>query len=349
MSERLRIAVAGAGSIGRDHIDRVRASADCELVGIADPAPLSQVFAARLGVAHAGELGQLLDAVRPDGVILATPNVLHVEGALACIARGMAVLIEKPVADTLADAMLLAEAAERSGVPVLVGQHRRYSAVLETAQAAIRSGVLGTLVAVQGSAVFHKPAAYFEAAPHRRQRGAGPILTNMVHEIDNLRLLAGEIVEVQAIASNARRGFEVEDTACIGLRFANGALGSFMLSDVAASTRSWEQTSGENPAYARDPGDACYLLSGERGTLAVPTLRLQTVDAEPSWFDAMRVRTLECTLADPLVRQLEHFCVVIRRIAVPRVSVRDAAQSLRVTLAIVEAAESGGRVACGSA
>lgn len=346
MSERLRIVVAGVGAVGREHVARVRANAGCVLVGIADPAPSSAAFAASLGVAHADGLDALLDAVRTDGVILATPNVLHVWGALTYIARGIAVLVEKPVTDTVADALRLVDAVERSGVPVLVGHHRRYSAVLEAAHEAVCSGALGALVAVQGSAMFHKPAAYFADAPHRRQRGAGPILTNMVHEIDSLRLLAGEIVEVQAFVSNARRGFEVEDSASIGLRFASGALGSFMLSDVAASTRSWEQTSGENPAYPRDPSEACYLLSGERGSLAVPTLRLQTAEAAPSWLAPMRERRLSAAPADPLLRQLDHFCAVIRRAAPPRVSVRDATHSLRATLAVAEAAARGRPVRC---
>jgi len=342
----LRIVIAGAGAIGRDHVERVRANPACVLAGIVDPAPGSIAYAAGLGVAHARELEAMLDALRPDGVILATPTVLHVDAALLSIARGIPVLVEKPVADSLADAQRLVEAVERTGVPVLVGHHRRYSALLEAACTAIASGALGALVAVQGSALFHKPARYFEEAPHRRQRGAGPILTNMVHEVDTLRLLAGEIVEVQAFASSARRGFEVEDSASIGLRFANGALGSFLLSDVAASTRSWEQTSGENRAYARDPLETCYLVSGDRGSLAVPTLRLQTSEGEPSWFEPLRVHTLGVNVVDPLALQLAHFCAVIRRLELPRVGVRDAMQTLRVTLAIAEAAAIGRPVRC---
>ena len=192
------------------------------------------------------------------------------------------------------------------------------------------------------------PARCFQEAPHRRQRGAGPILTNAFHEVDSLRQLAGEIVEVQAFASSARRGFEVEveDSASIGLRFASGALGGFLLSDVVASTPSWEQTSGENPAYARDPLETCYLLSGERGSLAVPTLRLQTSEGEPSWFEPLRVRTLGMNAVDPLARQLAHSCAVIRRLESPRVGVSDATQTLRVTLAIAEAAAIGRPVRC---
>ena len=346
MSTRLRLLLAGAGVIGRAHAERVRASDAFELAGVADPSVAGAAYAAGLGVPHWSALDAAVDALRPDGVILATPNTLHVPGALACLARGVPVLIEKPVADTLEQAWRLVDAAERSGVPVLVGHHRRHSAVMVAARDAIAAGELGRLVAVQGSALFHKPASYFSEAPWRREKGAGPILINMVHEVDNLRMLAGEIAEVQALASNARRGHEVEDTVSIGLRFANGALGGFLLSDAAASTRSWEQTSGENPAYARDAREACYLVCGERGTLAVPTLRLQTVVGEPSWFETMAERTIAAPVGDPLQRQLQHFAAVIHRTEAPLVSVRDATRTLQVTLSIAQAAASGRPVRC---
>src|SRR4030095_7876300 len=78
---------------------------------------------------------------------------------------------------------------------------------------------------------------------------------------------------VQAFSSNATRGFKVEDTASINLRFANGALGSFLLSDTAASPRSWEQTSQENKAYATYPEEDAYVVIGANGSLAVPAMR----------------------------------------------------------------------------
>jgi predicted dehydrogenase len=346
-SRRLRLLIAGAGVIGRAHAQRIFASESCVLAGIADPSSAAADYAAGLGVPHWTELGAALAAARPDGVILATPNTLHVQGALLCIERGVAVLVEKPVADSLAEAVRLVEAVERGGVPVLVGHHRRHSVAMAVACEAIESGALGSLVAVQGSAQFHKPSRYFDEAPWRRKKGSGPILNNMVHEVDNLRMLAGEIDAVQAMTSNARRGHEVEDTASIALRFASGALGSFMLSDTAASTRSWEQTSGENAAYAHDATEACYLVSGDRGSLAVPTLRLQTARGhEASWFEPMREARLSAPASDPLQRQLEHFAAVVRREEAPLVSVRDATRSLQITLAIAESAASGCLVRC---
>lgn len=338
----LRLAVAGAGLIGRAHIERIRDHDDCLLVGVADPSPVAADVARAAAVPLFDELPTLLDALRPDGVILATPNALHVPGALQCIERGIPVLVEKPVADTLEEAHRLAGAAAGARVPVLVGHHRRHSRVLEAARAVIASGRLGRIVAINGSATFHKPAGYFRDGPWRTRRGGGPILINLVHEIDNLRMLLGEVDQVQAMSSNAARGFEVEDTAAIGLRFRNGALGTFLLSDTAASARSWEQTSGENTSYDRHADEDCYIIAGDRGSLNVPTMRLFTSVGEPSWWSPMATEVLDRSVGDPLARQLAHFCAVIRGDDEPRVSAADAARTLRVTLAVAESARRGG-------
>jgi len=338
----LRLAIAGAGLIGRAHIERIRAHNDCTLVALADPSPGAAELARAEGVALHTDLAAMLDIVKPDGVILATPNAAHVDGALACLERHVPVLVEKPVADTLADARRLADAEAASRVPVLVGHHRRHSKVLEAARDVLAGGRLGRIVAVNGSATFRKPARYFSDGPWRSRQGGGPILINLVHEIDNLRMLLGEIVQVQAMSSNAVRGFEVEDTAAIGLRFASGALGTFLLSDCAASPRSWEQTSGENPAYDHHGDEDCYVIAGVRGSLNVPTMRLRTSEGEASWWSPLHTETLSADVGDPLARQLAHFCAVIRGNAAPRVSAADATRTLRVTLAVAESARMGG-------
>ncbi|MFL6663875.1 MAG: Gfo/Idh/MocA family protein [Rhizobacter sp.] len=338
----LRLAVAGAGLIGRAHIERIRDHDDCRLVAVADPSSAAAGVARAADVPLYSDLVTLLDTARPDGVILATPNALQVEGALQCIERHVPALVEKPVADTLEDAARLAAAEVASRVPLLVGHHRRHSRLLERAREVIASGRLGRIVAVNGSATFRKPDAYFRDGPWRTRPGGGPILINLVHEIDNLRMLLGEVAQVQAMASSAARGFEVEDTAAIGLRFASGALGTFLLSDAAASPRSWEQTSGENAAYDRHADEDCYVIAGERGSLGVPTMRLRTADGEASWWSPLATEVLATHADDPLARQLAHFCAVIRGVEEPRVSAADAARTLRVTLAVAESARRGG-------
>ncbi len=340
---RLKIALAGVGMIGRRHAELVGASDECELAAVVDPAPGAAAFAKATGVPHFETLAALFAKARPDGVVLATPNALHVEQALQCIDACVAVLVEKPVAHTVEAGETLLAAAEHSGAKVLVGHHRRHSAIMARACEIVATGTLGPLVAVMGSALFYKPDSYFDDAPWRREPGGGPVLINMIHEIGNLRSLCGEIVAVQAFASSATRGFPVEDTVAIGLRFASGALGTFMLSDTAASARSWEQTSGENKSYASYADEDCYVIVGTMGSLAVPSMRLKVYPRaeDRSWWKPFATSVAGLAEADPLVRQLAHFCAVIRGETAPLVSVRDGLANLRVTEAIAEAARTG--------
>ncbi len=310
--DRTRIAVAGAGMIGVEHVARARASPTCTLCAVVDPAPAARAVAECAGVPLLPTLDALFASTEVDGVVLATPNRLHVEQALRCIDKG-------------------------------VGHHRSHNPILVRAKALIDEGRLGRIVAVMGSAVFFKPDHYFEDGPWRREPGGGPILINMIHEVNTLRLLCGEIVGVQAFASNTARGHPVEDTVAINLRFASGALGTFMLSDTAACARSWEQTARENDAYPSYGDEDCYVIAGTRGSLAVPTMRIKSyANADgASWW-----KPFECTVAgvahdDPLARQMEHFGAVIRGEVAPLVSVRDGLANLRVVEAIVEAARSG--------
>ncbi len=347
-SSKSRIAVAGAGQIGKRHIEHILGNDECALSAIVDPLPSAADFARTLGVPYYQTLAELFANGRPDGVILATPNQLHVDHALECIAAGVPTLVEKPIAHTLAAGVRLCEAAEAADVPVLVGHHRPHGSIIAKAVEIIGSGALGRIVAVVGTVLFYKAEneGYFDgASAWRRQPGGGPILLNMIHEVGNLRALCGEIVAVQAFSSSATRNFPVEDTVAIALRFASGALGTFMLSDTAASDRSWEHASGEDPRYdkAHTGEDDCYLVTGTMGSLAIPTMRLQQYpsEADRSWHKALPTRVIELEAVDPLQRQIAQFVDVIRGRAKPLVGARDGLQNLRVTDAIVEAAKTG--------
>ena len=338
-----KIAVAGAGSIGLAHIHCLRASLTCILSAIIDPSPAAVAVAAKEGVPLFTTLDELFASTRPDGIILATPNHLHVEQALRCLDAGVPMLLEKPIATLLEDGERLVKAVEASGVPVLIGHHRAHSPIMAKAKEVVDAGLLGKLVGIMGSAVFFKPDHYFADKPWRTQIGAGPILLNMIHEVHSLRMLCGDIVSVQAMSSNAIRGYVIEDTVAISLRFASGALGSFFLSDTAACARGWEQTSQENKAYPRYDDEDCYVITGTFGSLSVPTMRLKTYGtaADRSWWKPFDMSIVAMTREDPLARQLEHFGAVIRGEVAPIVSARDGCVNLRITNAIVESSRTG--------
>jgi predicted dehydrogenase len=342
MTGPVRIAVAGAGLIGKRHIEEVDAAGSAELASVVDPGPAGPELAQRYGVACYPSLAELFAAGRPDGIILATPNQLHVDGGLECVAAGVPVIVEKPIGDTVEGATRLVEAGEAAGVPVLTGHHRNYSPIMAKAREIVRSGVLGTVVAVTGTALFYKPDDYFDVGDGwRRRPGGGPILLNLIHEVNNLQSLVGDVVRVQATTSNATRGFPVEDTAAMVFTFANGALGTFLLSDAAASPRSWEQTSQENTSYPTYPGEDCYHLAGTQGSLSVPTMRLSVYEGERSWWQPFTTSTVEFERSDPLANQIDHFAAVIRGEAEPICSGRDGLTTLRVVDAVVESARTG--------
>jgi len=338
-----RIAVAGAGYIGQAHMGVVQASPTCILSAIVDPSPAAVEVADRAGVPLYASVDELLAKDRPDGLVLATPNHLHVTQGLLCIAAKLPTLLEKPIATTVAEGEQLVKAVDATGAKVLIGHHRAHSPIMAKAKEVVDSGKLGKLVAVMGSATFLKPDHYYVDGPWRREIGAGPILLNMIHEVHNLRMLCGDMVAVQAFASHATRGFPVEDTVAINLRFANGMLGTFMLSDTAACPRSWEQTSQENKAYPTYDDEDCYVITGTNGALSVPTMRLKTYPRpeDRSWWKEFEVGVVGMVRDDPLKHQMEHFGKVVRGEAEPLVSARDGLLNLRITEAIAEASRTG--------
>ena len=345
MSGAMRIAVAGAGLIGRRHIELIAASSDCALAGIADPSPEARTFAESQRIAWYLDHCALLECEKPDGMIIASPNALHLPMALDCLERGVPALVEKPVTDTVAAAQRLCDAVKRSGVPVLVGHHRRHNPRIKAIRAKVAGGEIGQLTAVVGLWLLRKPDDYFDVS-WRREIGGGPLLINLVHDIDNLRFICGEISEVQAMTSHKARGFAVEDTAGLLLKFANGAIGTVTLSDATPAPWSWELSSGENAAYPKQD-QPCYLFAGTRGSLSVPTMELWSYPGDVGWYALLARATVDVPAADPLVEQLRHFCAVIAGRELPLISAEDATGTLAVVEAVREAALTGNRVSPG--
>ena len=159
-----RIAVIGAGLIGRKHLGILKNDPAFEVAGIADPAPVAEQYAREQGLAYFKDTEALLDKAKPDGVVIANPNALHRESALACIVRKTPAIIEKPVADTLSDALAIVRAAEGAKVPMLTGHHRRHNPIMQAARDFVARGGLGKLVAVNATWLCRKPDDYFDMA-----------------------------------------------------------------------------------------------------------------------------------------------------------------------------------------
>ncbi len=334
-----RVAVVGAGQIGRRHVEVLARSNSAECCAIVDP--VGETYAAEQGVPWFATLPELLAADKPDGLIIATPNDHHVKAGLQAVSAGIPALIEKPIAESAARAEVLVDAAEAADVPLLIGHHRLHNPIIAAAKAQLDAGRIGRIVAVHGMFWIYKPEGYFDA-DWRRNPGAGPIFINLIHDIYLLRHLVGEIVSVQALQSNAVRGFDVEDTAAVLLQFENGAVGTVTISDTIVSPWSWELSAAENPDYP-PMGQNSYQIGGTEGALEIPRGRVWAQE-KLGWFDPMSVADYPVEMSDPLDVQLAHFCDVIAGRALPLVTGREAVKSLRVVEAVKQAAETGARL-----
>ena len=195
----------------------------------------------------------LLAQQRPDGVIIATPNALHVDNALRLHRRRRCRAGREAgrAHDGREGLARCAPRANAAGVPVLVGHHRAHSPIIAKAREIVQQGTLGQLVAVKGSAMFYKPDAISTRRPWRREPGGGPILINMIHEIGNLRSLLRRDRRGAGVRVQRDARLPVEDTVAINLRFANGALGNVPAVGYGGRARSWEQTSQREQELSR--------------------------------------------------------------------------------------------------
>lgn len=337
----VRLAVVGAGVIGRTHAALAARLPGIRLVGLADPDPAARELAGRLGVPWFAHHRELLEAAMPEGVVIATPTATHPEVGLDCARHGVHLLVEKPLAADLAGGRRLVDGARKQGVRLLVGHHRRFNPAVEAVRRAVAAGVLGRLVAVSVLWTVRKPDAYFDV-PWRRRPGAGPVLTNLIHELDSLRVIAGEIARVSAETGHAARGGEVEDTAAVVLRFANGALGTILASDAVPSRWSYEAATGENPTYFHTQAD-CGFFCGTAGSLAFPSLTLTRYPeaGKAGWQHPLVSERLPAGAGDPLEAQLVHFGRVVRGLEAPRTDGEDGLRTLEAAFAVLAAARTG--------
>lgn len=336
LSPKMPVAVIGAGAIGRMHIERLLRHADVSLAAVADPTDAARTLAAELGVPCFADPCEMLDQVRLGGVIVATPNSTHADIGIACIERGLPVLMEKPVADTVADAQRLCDRAAAAGVPLMVGHQRRHNPILRRARALIADGLLGRPVSANVMATWLKPDSYYQLA-WRRQAGGGPVLINLIHDIDVLRFLLGEIESVQAVTSNAVRGFEVEDSAAVLLRFASGALGTLVVSDAAVAPWNWDLAAGEAAHYVQQAVDS-HFIAGTEASLTLPRLNVWRYRGARGWHEPLTQERSAVHAGDPYIEQLRHFRAVAEGRETPLCSGLDGLRTLQATLAVHEAA-----------
>jgi predicted dehydrogenase len=333
---RVRIGIVGGGFMGARHAALVAAHDDTQLVGIADPSRSSA--GQPHGVPVLPDQASLVAAVVPDALIIATPPSTHAALARAGLGLALPMLLEKPAATRLDDIIELDLLARAAGVPVLVGHHRQYHPAVVEAARVIRDGELGRIVGVTGTFALRKDDRYHAG---RRPDDGGILLTNLVHDIDLMRVLVGDISRVAAFTSTEQRGLPGEDTVAVTLEFASGALGTLFGTDAAPSPWGWDQATTELPSIPFSPHGTAYRVLGTEAALSIPDLTRFAHDGDNDWHSTIIATHLHAETGDAYVRQLDHFVTVVRCDTDPLVTLQHAAETQRVLEAIEQSARSG--------
>ena len=224
-----RAAVIGCGDVSVVHLQAIEKLDGPDLAGVCDTdAGRAGAAAERYGVPAFTGHRELLDAVRPDVVHVCTPHDQHAAVAIDCLDAGVAVLVEKPVAHTVAEAdRLIAAARRQPGVKIGVCLQNRYNTAARTTRDLLGSGELGRVRGGSATLLWHREPAYYQARPWRGRKdasGGGVLINQAIHTLDLMEWLLGDVVRVRGHAGRyALDGIDVEDTASVLLDHAGGA------------------------------------------------------------------------------------------------------------------------------
>ncbi|KAL1876807.1 hypothetical protein Plec18167_005217 [Paecilomyces lecythidis] len=358
--KKIPVALVGGGTIAPLHAEYICSSPTCSLSAVIDPFDTGQKLAAKLSVPHFDSVQSLLssDSQAPVAYIICAPSSLHVKLAVDVITCGnpKAVLIEKPFCTNSNSGSQLIELAKSKACQILVGHHRRFHPSLSAARNAIDDGKLGQITAIAGTWTAKKTDEYYSLADWRSSRsaGGGPVWTNFVHDVDVLHYLIGSrINRVWATPTIRRRetlavppSDLVEEGVAIMLRFENGVVGTFLVSDNVASPFGWEAATGDNPLYPPSPVAVdSYRIFGTNGTLTEPDGMLWTYEAaeakkfglEVGWNIPIRREVLQVGDEIPFQQQVEHLVRVATQDEKPKCSGEDGLAAVRVCEAVTSA------------
>lgn len=219
----------GAGMIGQMHAEVVKQLPGAHLAAVtALPVEAARRFATEHGCAACGSVEELLARPDVDIVTIGTPSGLHPEQAVASARAGKHVLVEKPLAVSLAGADAAIATAREAGVKLGVVSQRRFDPPCRAMKEAAERGDFGKLVLVNGFVKYFREPSYYSTSNWRGTwalDGGGALINQGIHAVDLVRWLGGPVKSVTGFARTLSHDIEVEDTASATIEFHSGAIG----------------------------------------------------------------------------------------------------------------------------
>jgi UDP-N-acetyl-2-amino-2-deoxyglucuronate dehydrogenase len=234
--ERIRTSIVGCGKVAALHAAALASLPESEFVGVCSRSSArARDLGARFGVRAFGDLGEMIDSTRPEALLVCTPHPEHAAVAVPAIEAGLHILVEKPLASSLADCDAILDAARTAGVQVGTVSQRRFYEPCARIRKAIDDGKIGRPILGSVSMFGWRDEPYYRSDPWRGTwsgEGGGVLVNQAPHQLDLLLWYMGPAVELCGYWGNLNHPYiEVEDTAVAVVRFANAGLAHIAVSN----------------------------------------------------------------------------------------------------------------------
>jgi len=335
----MRFLIAGLGSIGRRHFRNLIALGEKDIV-------LLRTRKATLpddelvGYTIETDVHEALKKHKPDAVIVANPTALHLDVAIPAAEVGCAILLEKPISDSLDRLDTLQQVAQKSGSKILVGFQFRYHPTLNKVRELIQANAIGKVMTVHAHwgeylPQWHPWEDYRQSYAARADLGGGVIHT-LTHPLDNLRYLIGEVESLWSFNGHiSPLELDVEDVAEIGLQFSNGAIGGVHLNYVQRPPRNTLEIVGTDGTLRWDNADGILQLNKFPSifgsySILLPVPVIETF-SPPKDFERNHL----------FMSQMRHFVETVRNESEPVCRLKDGIMALHLALAAHKSQETG--------
>jgi predicted dehydrogenase len=278
MKERIRTAILGCGKVAHIHAHGLASLPESAFAAAWSRTPSkAREFAGTYGVKAYDDIGEMVRREQIGMAVVCTPHPFHVEAALPALAAGAHVLVEKPLAASLADCDAMIRAAKVSGRKIGVVSQRRWYAPVQRVKQAIEGGKIGRPVLGTVQMLGWRDRKYYGSDAWRgtwRDEGGGVLVNQAPHQIDILQWCMGPVQELFGYWANLNHPYvEVEDTGVAVLRFANGGLGNIVVSNSqnpALFGKVWVH--GENGATVGVQTDGGAMFVAGMSSITEPPL-----------------------------------------------------------------------------
>ena len=322
----MKTLICGFGSIGRRHLNNLRALGETDFVLLRShqsTLPETDIN----GIPDESDINDAL-AHQPDAVVVSNPTALHLQVAIPAAQAGCAILMEKPVSHNLDRVEELHSAVDQHGNRLLVGFQYRFHPVLIKVREFVQAQEIGKPISFRvhwGEYLpgWHPWENYRQSYSARPELGGG-VVNTLSHPLDYLRWIFGEVDSVWAFTSSAGLGLDVEDSAEIGLRFISGLAGTVHLDYVQQPGKHTLEIIGANGMIAFDNATACAKVYRTGQTEPEEIL-------PPAGFER---NTL-------FLAEMQHFINVANRIDMPICDIHDGIAALKLTMAVHQSSRGG--------